>query len=143
MRSARLTVLREPGRRIGTVVLGAATVLGVLTAPAHAASWSGSLSNAGPGFESRRWTDSGGTTGIKFTGCSDNYSNRSVGVTLRKDTLGPDPTYVTASFTKCFASSTSTSSGSWDDHGSGDYYFAVNYGLSGVNVWVRSLTVTY
>ncbi|MFB7217283.1 hypothetical protein [Streptomyces sp. NPDC056227] len=143
MRSAHLTALREPSRRIGTVLLGAAAVLGVIVAPAQASSWSSSLTGAGPGFESRRWADSGGTTNIKFTGCTDDYSNKSVSVLLRKDTLGPDPYYTRASFTNCFAGSASTSSGTWADHGSGDYYFAVNDALVGVHVWVKSLTVTY
>ncbi|MGW2183939.1 hypothetical protein ACWCXX_39405 [Streptomyces sp. NPDC001732] len=143
MRSARLTPLRESGRRIGTVVLGVAAVLGFIAAPAQAASWSSSLSNAGPGFESRRWYDTGGSTNIKFTGCKDDYTDRNVTVLLRKDTLGPDPAYTRASFTNCFVSATSTSSGNWDDHGSGDYYFAVNDALVGVHVWVDSLTVTY
>ncbi|MFH8474827.1 hypothetical protein [Streptomyces sp. NPDC018000] len=124
-------------------MIGAATALGFLAAPAQAASWSSSLSNAGPGFESRRWADSGGATNIKFTGCSDDGSDSVVNVTLRKDTLGPDPSYATANFTNCFVSSTSTSSGDWSDHGSGDYYFAVNYGASNLHVWVKSLTVTY
>ncbi|MFJ8002463.1 hypothetical protein ACIQ7D_36065 [Streptomyces sp. NPDC096310] len=143
MRSTRLTALREPGRRIGTIALGAAFVLGVLATPAQAASWSSSLSGAGPGFESRRWYDSGGSTNIKFTGCSDDGSNRVANVTLRKDTLGPDPSYTTAAFTNCFTGSSATSTGNWSDHGSGDYYFAVNYGASGLRVWVDSLTVTY
>ncbi|MEV7237220.1 hypothetical protein AB0N06_25630 [Streptomyces sp. NPDC051020] len=143
MRFADLAALREPSRRIGTVVLGAVAVLGVIAAPAQASSWSSSLTGAGPGFESRRWADSGGTTNIKFTGCSDDYSNKGVNVLLRKDTLGPDPYYVNAYFTNCFASSTSTSSGTWADHGSGNYYFAVNDALVGVHVWVKSLTVTY
>ncbi|MFJ2560641.1 MULTISPECIES: hypothetical protein [unclassified Streptomyces] len=143
MRSTRLTALREPGRRIATVTLGAAVALGVLVTPAQAASWSSSLAGAAPGFESRRWYDSGGSTNIKFTGCTDSGSNSVVNVTLRKDTVGPDPSYTTAAFTNCFNSSSATSSGDWSDHGSGDYYFAVNYGASGLRVWVNSLTVTY
>ncbi|MFF3129283.1 hypothetical protein ACFVRD_45400 [Streptomyces sp. NPDC057908] len=47
-----------------------------------------------------------------------------------------------ASFTQCFVSGTSTSSGTWADHGSGSYYFVVNDALVGVHVWVKSLTVT-
>lgn len=143
IRSAHFSTLREPARRIGTVTLGAAAVLGVIAAPAQASSWSSSLTNAGPGFESRRWYDTGGSTNIKFTGCSDNGSDRVVNVTLRKEVTGPNPQYTTAAFTNCFTSSTATSSGNWSDHGSGDYYFAVNYGASGVNVTVKSLTVTY
>ncbi|MFD7226956.1 hypothetical protein [Streptomyces sp. NPDC059881] len=143
MRSARFSTLREPARRMGTVALGAAAVLGIVAAPAQASSWTSSLSNAAPGFESRRWYDTGGSTNIKFTGCSDNGSNRVVNVTLRKDTTGPDPQYVTAAFTNCFAGTSATSSGNWSDHGSGNYYFAVNYGASGLNVWVKSLSVTY
>ncbi|MFE7429992.1 MULTISPECIES: hypothetical protein [unclassified Streptomyces] len=130
-------------RRIATVAVGAATALGVIASPAQAASWSSSLSNAGPGYESRRWYDSGGTTTIKFTGCRDNGGNKVVNVLLRKDTVGPDPSYVNAAFTKCFESGSSTSTGNWDDHGSGDYYFAVNVGASSLNVWVNSLTVSY
>ncbi|QGZ52561.1 hypothetical protein GPZ77_33420 [Streptomyces sp. QHH-9511] len=143
MRSTRLDTLREPARRIGTVALCAAAVLGVVSSPAQAASWSSSLSNAGPGFESRRWYDTGGQTSISFTGCSDTGQNNNANVTLRKDVTGPDPQYVTASFTNCFASTSSTSNGTWADHGSGNYYFAVNYGVVGVNLWVRSLTVSY
>ncbi|MFJ8619006.1 hypothetical protein ACIRD4_24560 [Streptomyces clavifer] len=130
------------GRRIATVAVGAATALSVITAPAQAASWSSSLTNASPGFESRRWTDSGGATTIKFTGCSSG-SYKAVNVLLRKDTVGPDPSYVNASFTKCYDSSTSTSTGNWADHGSGNYYFMVNSGAVGILVSVRSLTVSY
>ncbi|MGW2020199.1 hypothetical protein [Streptomyces sp. NPDC001927] len=143
MRSARFITMREQARRVGTVALGAAAVLGVVVAPAQASSWSSSLSYAGPGYESRRWYDTGGSTNIKFTGCTDNGSNRVASVTLRKDTTGPDPQYVTASFTNCFAGSAATSSGNWSDHGSGEYYFAVNYGTSGLNLTVRTLSVTY
>ncbi|MGW4032551.1 hypothetical protein ACWEFL_25115 [Streptomyces sp. NPDC004838] len=117
--------------------------LGLLISPAQAASWSSYLVNAGPGFESRRWYDTGGATNIKFTGCEDSGSNSGVNVTLRKDTFGPDPQYSTANFTNCFVSSTSTSSGNWSNHGSGDYYFAVNYGAVSLWVSVNSLTVTY
>ncbi|GAA2636510.1 hypothetical protein [Streptomyces vastus] len=143
MRPARLSNLRTSGRRIGAVTLGAAAVVGLLSAPAHAASWSSSLTGAAPGFESRRWFDSGGSTNIRFTGCSDDGSDRLVNVTLRKDVTGPDPTYVRAAFTNCFASRTSTSSGNWSSHGSGNYYFVVNDGASGLRVTVRSLTVNY
>lgn len=132
-----------PGCRIGTVALAAAALLGFIAVPAQASSWTSHLSGAAPGFESRRWTDSGGSTNIKFTGCSDDYTNAHVAVRLRKDTFGPDPSYVNASFTKCFAGSSSTSSGTWDGHGSGDYYFVVNDALVGVHVWVKSLTTTY
>lgn len=66
-----------------------------------------------------------------------------VGVTLRKDVFGPDPTYATASFTNCFNSG-ATSSGTWADHGSGDYYFIVNYATNTyATVSVKSLTVYY
>lgn len=143
MRSTRFTALRESGRRIGTVGLGAAAVLGLVAAPAQAASWSSSLSGVGPGYESRRWYDSGGSTIIKFTGCSNDGSVRSTSVVLRKDTVGPDPYYVKASFTQCHVSSTSTSTGTWTDHGSGDYYFAVNDSVTGLRLWVKSLTVSY
>ncbi|MGW0465322.1 hypothetical protein ACWDX6_08635 [Streptomyces sp. NPDC003027] len=143
MRSTRLIALREPARRIGTVTLGAAAVLGILTAPAQAASWSSYLSGVGPGYESRRWYDSGGTTTIKFTGCDNDGNISSTSVVLRKDTVGPDPYYTKANFTNCHASATSTSTGTWSDHGSGDYYFAVNDSLTGVRLWVKSLTVSY
>lgn len=142
MRSARLTAFRTHGRRITTVTFSAATMLGILTAPAHASSWSSHLSGA-VGFESRRWYDSGGTNKINFTGCSDNGSNRLVNVTLRKDVTGPDPSYTKAAITNCFTSTSATSSGSWADHGSGNYYFVVNDGATSLRVWVKSLTVSY
>ncbi|MFE7549327.1 hypothetical protein [Streptomyces gardneri] len=141
MRSTRLAGLRESGRRIGTVGLGVAAVLGILTPPAQAASWSSSLTGVMPGYESRRWYDTGGTTTIKFTGCVSNGTGAEV--RLRKDTFGPDPAYTKAVFTQCFASNTSTSTGNWSDHGSGDYYFAVNEAGVNLVLTVRSLTVTY
>lgn len=141
MRAARLSNMRTSGRRIGIVGLGAAAVVGLLSAPAQAASWSSSLSGAAPGFESRRWYDTGGSTNIKFTGCTSGLSV--VNVTLRKDVTGPDPSYVRAAFTKCFQSSSATSSGTWSDHGKGNYYFVVNEGSSGSRVSVKSLTVNY
>ncbi|MEU1489896.1 hypothetical protein ABZ456_06525 [Streptomyces sp. NPDC005776] len=116
-------------------------MLGILSAPAQASSWSSYLTGAAPGFESRRWTDDGGPTNIQFTDCKDDWNDKSVGVTLRKDTFGPDPSYTKANFTNCFGGG--TSSGNWDGHGSGEYYFAVNYGLAGVHVWVDSLAVYY
>ncbi|MFD9242834.1 hypothetical protein ACFV0D_13060 [Streptomyces sp. NPDC059556] len=143
MSPARLTALRESGRRVAVVGLGAAAMLGLVTAPAHAASWSSSLTGAAPGFESRRWYDSGGTTTIKFTGCSTDGSVSVTNVTLRKDVVGPDPSYVRASFTQCHVSSTSTSTGTWSDHGSGNYYFVVNEGATGIRLTVKSLTVSY
>ncbi|MET9655484.1 hypothetical protein [Streptomyces sp. NPDC006510] len=54
----------------------------------------------------------------------------------------PDTDYTRAAFTQCFASSSSTSTGNWSDHGAGDYYFVVNDG-GGASVSVKSLTVTY
>jgi hypothetical protein len=60
---------------------------------------------------------------------------------LRKDTSGPDPKYTNANFTNCFNSG-ATSSGTWDDHSSGDYYFAIDYGTNMcAPVSVDSLTV--
>ncbi|MGW1600523.1 hypothetical protein [Streptomyces eurythermus] len=35
--------------------------------------------------------------------------------------------YLNATFTNC-CNSGATSTGNWDDHGSGDYYFVVGYG---------------
>ncbi|WP_139216406.1 hypothetical protein [Streptomyces sp. CC77] len=142
MKSKRLAALRDSGRRIGTVALGATAVLGILTPPAQASSWSSSLSGVMPGYESRRWYDSGGTTTIKFTGCSSG-THKGAEVRLRKDTFGPDPAYATALFTQCFASSSSTSTGTWSDKGSGDYYFAVNEAGVNLKLTVRSLTVSY
>ncbi|WP_256105913.1 hypothetical protein [Streptomyces sp. ODS05-4] len=114
-----------------------------MVTPAQAASWSGYLSGVGPGYESRRWTDSGGSTTIKFTGCSTDGATSVTNVTLRKDVTGPDPYYVKAAFTKCHESTTATSSGSWVDHGSGNYYFVVNDSSTGVKLWVKSLSVSY
>ncbi|MEV7858367.1 hypothetical protein AB0O86_05870 [Streptomyces hirsutus] len=78
MRSARFNTLREPARRIGTVTLGATATLGVITAPTQA-TWNNSLTNAGPGFDSRHWYDTGGSTNIKFTGRSSNWSDHGSG----------------------------------------------------------------
>ncbi|WP_329014047.1 hypothetical protein [Streptomyces sp. NBC_01601] len=127
-------------------IIGAAAMaaIGALAMPAYASSWSSSLTNAGNDFESRRWTDNGGATTIKFTSCTrDSSASQNVGVTLRKDVLGPDPLYSTATFTACFSSG-ATSTGNWDDHGSGDYYFVVDYGQNVyAPVSVKSLTVSY
>ncbi|WP_405855039.1 hypothetical protein OG361_18825 [Streptomyces sp. NBC_00090] len=117
-------------------------MLGILTPPAQASSWTGYLTGVMPGYESRRWTDTGGTTTIKFTDC---YSGtwKSANVRLRKDTFGPDPAYATAVFTNCFNGTTATSTGTWSDHGSGDYYFAVNEGGVNLTLTVKAITVTY
>lgn len=143
MRSSRSASMRDSGRRIGIAVLGAAAVLGFVASPAQASSYTSYLSNAGPGFESSRWNDNGGTTVIKFTGCRDNYTDTGMHILLRKDVLGVDPAYVNGYFTNCFTSTTATSTGTWVDHGSGSYYFVVNSSLVGVNVWVNSLTISY
>ncbi|MCA1223622.1 hypothetical protein [Streptomyces sp. 8L] len=116
---------------------------GIFAAPAQADSWSSHLTGVAAGFESRRWTEASSdtTTNIKFTGCSGAQSV--VNVTFVKDnSLSPDTYYTKAAFTACFASSTATSSGNWDDHGAGNYYFVVNDG-GGDLVTVKSLTVTY
>ncbi|MGQ4486546.1 hypothetical protein ACN6LM_003378 [Streptomyces sp. SAS_281] len=143
MRSERLRGLYQAGRRGGVVALGAVSVLGIITAPASADSWTGHLTGAGPGYESHRWGDDGGRTNIKFTGCKDDWNNERVAVQLFKDTFGPDPYYSSQNFSECFKGSTSTSSGWWEDHGSGSYYFDVNGALVGVHVSVASITVNY
>ncbi|MFJ9076808.1 hypothetical protein ACIRO3_16375 [Streptomyces sp. NPDC102278] len=141
MKSIHLSALRESGRRAAVVGLGVAAVAGLAASPAQAASWSSSLSGAGAGFESRRWYDSGGSTNITFTDCTSDVSVANV--TLRKDVdFQVDPQYSTASFSNCFNGYNSTSSGNWGDHGSGNYYFAVNYGSSAV-LSVRTLSVNY
>jgi hypothetical protein len=120
----------------------AAAAVGVLAVPAQASSWSSSITGAGNDFESRRWTDDGGSTTIKFTSCHRD-GTQAVNVMLRKDTFGPDPKYSNATFTNCFNSG-ATSTGNWDDHGSGDYYFVVDYGSNVyAPVSVSSLTVYY
>ncbi|MCW5253696.1 hypothetical protein [Streptomyces sp. SHP 1-2] len=48
-------------------------------------------------------------------------------VMLRKDTFGPDPKYANAACTNCFNPG-ATSSGTWADHGSGDYYCVIDHG---------------
>lgn len=122
--------------------MAAAAVVGALAVPAQAASSSSSLNNVGGDFQSRRWTDDGGSTTIKFTSCPS-AGTQAITVTLRKDVFGPDPTYSTATFTNCFNSG-ATSSGSWDDRGSGDYCFVVNYASNTyVTVSVKSLSVYY
>ncbi|MFI5619499.1 hypothetical protein [Streptomyces sp. NPDC051567] len=142
MKSMRLSVLRESGRRVAVVGLGATAVVGLVAGPAQAASWMGSLTNAGPGFESRRWYDNnGGSTNINFTNCTSGSSVANV--TLRKDLdFQPDPQYTTAAFTNCFNDYYSTSYGTWGDHGSGYYYFAVNYG-GWADLTVRLVDVYY
>ncbi|WP_329367308.1 hypothetical protein [Streptomyces sp. NBC_01483] len=136
------STMARTGKRASIVGMAAAAVVGVLAMPAQASSWSSSITNAGNDFESRRWTDDGGSTSIKFTSCKRS-GTQAVNVTLRKDVFGPDPLYSTATFTNCFNSG-ATSTGNWDDHGSGDYYFVVDYGSNVyAPVSVSSLTVYY
>ncbi|MEU0676272.1 hypothetical protein ABZ330_25910 [Streptomyces sp. NPDC006172] len=136
------TVVRAGKRAMIIGTAAAAAAVGVLAAPAQASSWSSYLTNAGNDFESRRWTDDGGSTTIKFTGCYRD-GTQAVAVMLRKDTLGPDPRYTNASFTNCFRSG-ATSSSAWDDHGRGNYYFVVDYGSNVyAPVSVNSLSVYY
>ncbi|MFJ9344796.1 hypothetical protein ACIRP0_36780 [Streptomyces sp. NPDC101733] len=141
MSHIRLSALRESGRRVSVVGLGVAAVVGLAASPAQAASWSSSLTGARLGYESRRWADNGGATNITFTDCTSDV--HVVNVTLKKDlSLQPDPVYTTASFTNCFNGYNATSSGNWEDHGSGNYYFSVNDGSS-ASATVRTLTVNY
>ncbi|MFF1404992.1 hypothetical protein [Streptomyces sp. NPDC058294] len=139
------STMARTGKRASIVGMAAAAVVGALAMPAQASSWSSSLTNVGNDFESRRWTDNGGSTTIDFTTCKrDSSASQAVTVTLRKDTFGPDPKYSTQTYTNCFKYSGATSSGSWDDHGSGDYYFVVDYGQNVyAPVSVNSLTVYY
>ncbi|MFB9739212.1 hypothetical protein ACFQE4_13965 [Streptomyces thermocoprophilus] len=137
------STMTRAGKR--TMIIGtaaAAAAVGVLAVPAQASSWTSYLSNAGSDFESRRWTDNGGSTTIKFTSCHRD-GTQAVSVMLRKDTFGPDPKYANASFTNCFNPG-ATSTGNWGDHGSGDYYFVIDYGTNMyAPVSVSSLTVYY
>ncbi|MEV5177804.1 hypothetical protein AB0L10_43940 [Streptomyces flaveolus] len=137
--------MARTGKRASIVGMAAAAVVGALAMPAQAASWSSSLTNVYNDFESRRWTDNGGSTSISFTTCTrDSSASQAVNVTLRKDVFGPDPLYSTATFTNCFKYSGATSTGNWDDHGSGDYYFVVDYGQNiYAPVSVKSLSVYY
>ncbi|MEV4968629.1 hypothetical protein AB0886_24600 [Streptomyces sp. NPDC024062] len=140
---ARSNALQASIRRIAVVLFSAVTVVGIFSAPAQAGSYTSSISGAAAGFESNRWseTSSATTTTIKFTGCSG--ANSVVNVTLAKDIANlPDSYYVRAAFTQCFASSSSTSTGNWSDHGAGKYYFIVNDG-GGDRVSVRTLTVSW
>ncbi|MEU7557295.1 hypothetical protein [Streptomyces eurythermus] len=136
-----LTMARA-GKRAMIIGAAAVTAVGVLAVPAQASSWSSYLSNVRNDYESRRWTDDGGTTTIKFTSCHRD-GQQVVNVMLRKDTAGPDPKYDNAPFSNCFNSG-ATSTGNWDDHGSGEYYFVVDYGSTVyAPVSVSSLTVYY
>src|SRR5690349_8295463 len=99
------SLMARAGKRASIVGMAAAAVVGALAMPAQASSWSSSLTNVGNDFESRRWTDNGGSTTIKFTSCSrDSSGSQAVTVTLRKDTFGPDSKYSTQQFTNCFHS---------------------------------------
>ncbi|MCX4611016.1 hypothetical protein [Streptomyces mirabilis] len=136
------TMTRAGKRAMIISTAAAAAAVGVLAVPAQASSWSSYITSAGNDFESRRWTDDGGSTTIKFTSCHRD-GTQAVGVMLRKDTFGPDPMYSNANFTNCFNSG-ATSTGNWDDHGSGDYYFVIDYGSNVyAPVSVDSLTVYY
>ncbi|MGQ4400114.1 hypothetical protein ACN6K4_006289 [Streptomyces hayashii] len=139
------SMMTRAGKRamiIGTAA--AAAAVGVLAVPAQASSWTSHISSAGNDFESRRWTDNGGSTTIKFTSCNRGGGlPKAVGVMLRKDTFGPDPKYTNANFTNCFNSG-ATSSATWDGHGSGDYYFVIDYGSNVyAPVTVQSVAVYY
>ncbi|MER5280099.1 hypothetical protein ABT025_30790 [Streptomyces sp. NPDC002809] len=136
----RAAVNRQ-GRRIAIAGIGAVATVGIAAMPAQAASWTSSISGGARGFESHRWSDDGASNNIKFTGCRDDYQNKTVGVTPRKDVTGPDPEYSTAQYTACFGGG--TSSGTWTNKGSGDFYFAVNYQYNGVHVWVTKVGVYF
>lgn len=140
---ARSNSLNASVRRIAVVLFSVVTVVGIFSSPAQAGSYTSYMTGVQAGFESSRWNEdsSATTTTIKFTGCSGGAS--AVTVTLAKDINNlPDSYYVRASFTKCFESSSSTSTGVWDDHGSGSYYFIVNDGGYAV-ASVKSLTVSW
>ncbi|EDY44906.1 hypothetical protein [Streptomyces sp. SPB074] len=131
-------------KRVAVVGITATTALvGAFAMPAQASTYTSHLTNVNTDFESSRWHDNnGGSTTIKFTSCTST-GTKAIGVTLRKDQFGPDPVYTTASYTACFKSG-ATSSGTWSDHGSGDYYFVVNYGSNSYDYFsVKSLSVYY
>ncbi|MCX4661308.1 hypothetical protein [Streptomyces uncialis] len=48
-----------------------------------------------------------------------------------------------AAFTNCFNSSTALSTGNWNDHGKGDYYFVINEGQAGFYLSVNHVKVSY
>lgn len=126
------------------VLFSAIMAVGIFSAPAQAASWSGYLTGVAPGYESRNWyapSSSTGTT-ISFTGCTSFSSV--VNVTLYKVVNNlPDTDYTRAAFTQCLTGSSATSTGNWNDHGAGDYYFVVNDGGGSSGVSVKSPTVSY
>ncbi|TRV80101.1 hypothetical protein FKN01_07805 [Streptomyces sp. 130] len=140
---ARSTSLKPSIRRAAVVLFSAVTVIGIFSSPAQAGSYTSYMKGVQPGFESTRWREetSATTTTIKFTGCTSDGSV--VNVTMAKDIGGaPDTYYTKAAYTKCLESSTSTSTGTWNDHGAGSYYFIVNDGGFSV-VSVKSLTVSW
>lgn len=125
------------------VLFSVVTVVGIFSSPAQAGSYTSYMAGVEAGFESSHWNEDSAatTTTIKFTGCTSGSS--AVHVKLAKDINNlPDNYYVDAAFTKCLESSTSTSTGAWDDHGAGSYYFIVNDG-GYATVSVKSLTVSW
>lgn len=131
-------------RQAGGCGGAAAGLVGVFAAPAQAASWESCLSSVGPNYESRRWYQPGGATKtkIQFTGCTSGLSLANV--TLYKAVpVWPDDRFTMAAFTNCFNSSTAVSTGNWNDHGAGDYYFLINEGTSGVYLSVKKVKVSY
>ncbi|WP_327253238.1 hypothetical protein [Streptomyces sp. NBC_01244] len=133
--SLDMPTMRTRFRRPITAAIGAAAMLGAIATPAQAAgSFTSYLAKAGHDFDSRRWNEAASdvNTKIVFEGC---FGRGSVNVSLAKDiTAAPDPFYSMANFTNCFTGNTAQSTGTWGDHGGGNYYFVIDVGMVGGGV---------
>lgn len=103
--------------RARIAVVTGITAAGLLVlAPAAEANWASSITNGGPGFESRRWDDQSYSQ-VQFTDCtlySTVAAPESVDVQMWRDiSLAPDDSYDNKVFTACFGGG--TSNGEWYD----------------------------
>lgn len=134
--------MRIPPRNVkrGLYAVVAAGAIVALAAPAAMANWTGSLSGWSDGVgESRRWSDTGPYTQIKWQDCEVQGYGEKQEATVRvwRDiTLQPDVHYGSQTYVKCFNSDTTRSIGEWNNLTSGtySYYFKTpRVGTSGTD----------
>ena len=128
------------------VTVGAAGLLTLVAAPA-AFAWSGNMSGVLTGFESRRWTVSGGSSEVRFSSCSSvgvGPAQKTTDIEQWEDlTLSPDSRSGDAArLSGCFHGDTSSFTRSLPS-GAKAYFRVdrINGEGSGSGLTVKSITV--
>lgn len=134
------SVLPRRGIKKGAYVVAAAAAIIAVSAPAAMANWTGYITGWSDGVgESRRWSDTGPYTQIKWEDCEvQGYGQQQeADVRVWRDrTAAPDVHYGSKTYVACFRDNTTRSIGEWTNLESGtySYYFKTpRVGTSGTD----------